>query len=159
MLVSPQTGDSSSVLIQFVPAVRCSLATATDPLRRNESETSTGSQARSKAIPIHGLKRTLSEEQLQEDERMADFRDYVVFQRIVKGMSRQQQETVGYFARLNNDRCLANIIGVHNLSSEELNDMCQNWNETDRVLHPNLSFLLQESYQELQEDPIFEMDL
>mmetsp|Transcript_276 Transcript_276/g.447 ORF Transcript_276/g.447 Transcript_276/m.447 type:complete len:221 (-) Transcript_276:40-702(-) len=42
----------------------------------------------SKSIPIrHSLERTESELQLCEDEAMADYRDYVMYARIVSGMS------------------------------------------------------------------------
>jgi hypothetical protein len=64
------------------------------------------------------MKRTPSELQLREDEELADFRDYVMFTRIVGRLARQQGETKDYKLRQANDMCLAHIISTRNSSQE-----------------------------------------
>jgi hypothetical protein len=72
---------------------------------------------RSQSIPIvnsSNMKRTPSELQLCEEQEMADYRDYVMFSRIVDGIARQQQHTTNFKLRLDTDRTLAHIIGTRN---------------------------------------------
>jgi len=102
------------------------------PISRHESESSINDSSvpqaphpplnRSASIPIGGnsLKRTLSEEQLCDDNRMAEFRDEVMFRRLVDGISAKQLGTVGYRSRRINEMCIASIVGARAKSEEEL---------------------------------------
>lgn len=67
---------------------------------------------KSQSIPISGMHRTASEVQLCEDEALADYRDYVVYSRIVNGISRQQE--TNHFFRQENNKCLAHIVSTRN---------------------------------------------
>lgn len=64
------------------------------------------------------MKRTPSEVQLHEDEEVADFRDYIMFARIVGRLARQQNEAKDYRFRVENDMCLAHIISTRNGSAD-----------------------------------------
>lgn len=75
-------------------------------------------RVRSKSIPIQNLQRTPSELRLHEDEELADYRDYVMFTRIVDGMVRSQEQTSNKFLRRENDRCLAHVIGTRKMQVE-----------------------------------------
>lgn len=79
-------------------------------------------QLKSQSIPISGAHRTASEVQLCEDEALADYRDYVVFSRIVNHhRERQQQYTKDppqvhrrpYYQR-ENDKCLEHVLKTRN---------------------------------------------
>jgi hypothetical protein len=62
----------------------------------DSTDSTVSKRERSHSIPIasqHTLKRTPSEIQLDEDEAMAEYRDYAMFRRIVKGMERTQRTT------------------------------------------------------------------
>lgn len=137
---------------------------------------------RSKSIPIRAsMKRTSSELQLAEEKQVADFRDYLMFSRIVDGITRQQEGTKDFHSRLVNDACLAHIIGVRNLSEEELKQFdnhhqrrglpvaTQQQDEWIRQVHHNhhhladmptkasiephsLKMFLENSYSEIQRD-------
>ena len=107
--------------------------------------------ARSPSIPIHHsrLKRTNSELRLEQEEELADFRDYVFFSRLVQGISQhhhtthdhtsfskscptdrgggyhpqeqQQKRQPSEWLLEQNDRCLAHIIGTRNGSLDDQN--------------------------------------
>lgn len=78
-------------------------------------------KTKSEAIPIlNRMKRTPSELQLREDEELADYRDYVMFSRIVDRMSRSQREMVSKHLRHENDQCLAHVIGVRNGCADDV---------------------------------------
>lgn len=59
--------------------------------QRSGPPPTTNNVLKSQSIPISGAHRTASEVQLCEDEALADYRDYVVFSRIVNHMDRQRQ--------------------------------------------------------------------
>jgi len=70
---------------------------------------------KTQSIPIQNrMKRSPSELQLREDEELADFRDYVMFSRIVDRMSRSQKEMMNRHLRYENDVCLAHVIKTRN---------------------------------------------
>ena len=79
-------------------------------------------QLKSQSIPISGAHRTASEVQLCEDEALADYRDYVVFSRIVNHhRERQQQHTKDQqqvqrhpYWKQENDKCLAHVLKTRN---------------------------------------------
>jgi hypothetical protein len=79
---------------------------------------------RSKSIPIHPssgeMKRTPSEQQLHEDEAMADYRDLVMFRRIAEGIKSRQRDTTHRHPRMVNELCLASIIDTRSLTEDEL---------------------------------------
>jgi hypothetical protein len=80
-------------------------------------------KSKSQSIPIQsGVRRTSSELQLCEEQDLADFRDYVMFTRIVDGICKTQQETEDYKLKQENDLCLAHIIGTRNDSDANLSD-------------------------------------
>jgi hypothetical protein len=88
-----------------------------------DSNDSTLTKAKSQSIPIQsGIRRTTSEVQLCEEQEMAEFRDYVMFSRIVDGIYKTQQETKDYKLKRENDLCLAHIIGTRNDSDANLSD-------------------------------------
>ena len=67
---------------------------------------------KSQSIPISGMHRTASEVQLCEDEALADYRDYIVYSRIVNGICRQQETNHNRYFRKENDKCLAHIMST-----------------------------------------------
>ena len=82
--------------------------------RENSNAGSGGLSPPSKSIPISNIKRTASEIQLHEDEALADWRDYVMYSRIVNGMNQKRAMINDSFRRAT-DQSLANIIRTHNL--------------------------------------------
>jgi hypothetical protein len=66
---------------------------------------------RSQSIPIasNKLKRTPSEVQLYEEEAMADYRDYAMYQRIVDGIQKTQRKTRDCRWRHANDVSLQHV--------------------------------------------------
>jgi hypothetical protein len=72
----------------------------------------------SKSIPITNIKRTASEIQLQEEEAMADYRDYCMYARIVNGMSEKRERISDSFRR-STDQSLANIMRTRTLPVKE----------------------------------------
>jgi len=80
----------------------------------------------SESIPIlNRMKRSPSELQLREDEELADYRDYVMFSRIVDRMSRSQKDMVSRQLRVENDQCLAHVICVRNGYADERRELRQ----------------------------------
>jgi len=76
---------------------------------------------KTQSIPVlNRMKRTASELQLRQDEELADYRDYVMFSRIVDRMSRSQKDMVSRHLRRENDQCLAHVIGVRNGYADEV---------------------------------------
>jgi hypothetical protein len=99
------------------------LSTSFHGLRRDhessDKENPPSPKFKSRSIPItNGMKRTPSELQLREDEELADFRDYVMFSRIVERIS--QQQTQDYRLRQQNDQCLAHVIGTRNGTQDQV---------------------------------------
>lgn len=93
-------------------------------------------------------------------------RDYAMFNRLVTGITKRQQETYGYRPRLVNDICLSNIIGTRNLSEEELREL-----DRSRLQHltPNpptssaddstIRMMLEDTYHQVYDDDMFELEL
>jgi hypothetical protein len=80
-----------------------------------ESSEDLSPETRSKSIPItRRLKRTVSEIQLDEEEALADFRDYAMFTRIVEGISKAQQQTRDCRWRHANDVSLQHVFKARN---------------------------------------------
>jgi hypothetical protein len=81
---------------------------------------------KSQSIPITGVHRTASEVQLCEDEALADYRDFVVYSRIVNGISRQQQRpSRNLYLRQENARCLTHIVSTrHDKNEACFDDAC-----------------------------------
>jgi hypothetical protein len=78
---------------------------------------------KSQSIPISGAHRTASEVQLCEDEALADYRDFVVYSRIVNGISRQQERpSRNLYLRQENARCLTHIVSTRHDKNEALFD-------------------------------------
>jgi len=109
------------------------------------------------------MKRTPSEMQLCEDQEMADFRDYVMFSRIVDGISKQQHQTKDYWLRRENDMCLAHIIGTRNGSEDNLPsqyetqvDEHQPWSFPR---YENLKKIIEKPPAEQGDDEMFAIDL
>ena len=76
---------------------------------------------KTQSIPIiNRMKRTPSELQLREDEELADYRDYIMFSRIVDRMSRSQKEIMSRHLRHENDQCLAHVIGTRNGCADDV---------------------------------------
>ena len=80
-------------------------------------------QLKSQSIPISGAHRTASEVQLCEDEALADYRDYVVFSRIVNHhrqrqqqysknlqLQEHQQQSHHPYWQQESDKCLAHVL-------------------------------------------------
>jgi hypothetical protein len=134
----------------------------------NNNNNSQAPTAKSQSIPIQsGIRRTTSEVQLCEEQDLADFRDYVMFTRIVDGICKTQQETKDYKLKQENDLCLAHIIGTRNDSDSN------NPNLADYRFPPEIPLRSSKSLQEilttaieddcyddcLEEDGIFTIDL
>lgn len=84
---------------------------------------------KSQSIPISGAHRTASELQLCEDEALADYRDFVVYSRIVNGISRQQERPChNLYLQQENARCLTHIVSTRHGKNEECvgDDCCDN---------------------------------
>lgn len=101
---------------------------------------------------------------------MAEYRDYLMYSRIVSGISRQQHEAKDYRTRLANDMCLAHIIGTRNLSEEELKQFDRpDYDRSSRFmklpsktsLEPNsLKMFLEQSFQQPhEEEEMFMLEL
>lgn len=121
------------------------------------------SSFKSQSIPItSGMKRTPSEVQLHEDEEQADFRDYVMFTRIVGRLARQQHETKDYRLRQENDMCLAHFIGTRN-GSRDLPDPIIKESFQPNSYHQNQQMLAEIQDMLLDEDDeddaMFKLDL
>ena len=70
---------------------------------------------KTQSIPIlNGMKRTPSEQKLHEEEELADYRDYIMFSRIVNRMSLSQKEMMSRQLRFENHQCLAHVISTRN---------------------------------------------
>jgi len=94
---------------------------------------STGSLP-SASIPIvrpSGLRRTFSEEDLVDGRREFEYRDNVVYHRIVGGMSSRLGELAGYRARRISDACLASVVGTRNMTDEQLDELCRRRSAAD----------------------------
>jgi hypothetical protein len=97
------------------------------PTRKNSSIAA----GKSLSIPIspNKMRRTASEIQLHEDEALADWRDYVMYSRIVNGMNEKRAQRMMNHGRRRHhhksstDQCLANIIRTRNLPVEDGVDM------------------------------------
>jgi hypothetical protein len=78
------------------------------------------SPLRSRSIPINGggMRRTASELQLSQEEEVADFRDYIMYSRIVAGICRTQEGTNDFQLKQENNMCLAHVIGTRNDSTK-----------------------------------------
>jgi hypothetical protein len=87
---------------------------------------------RSESIPIatNKLRRTPSEVQLYEEEAMADYRDYAMFQRIVDGIQKTQSQTRDCRWRHENDLSLQH---VYKARHEEKGDAMNSWGLTDKL--------------------------
>jgi hypothetical protein len=122
--VSPPAAMEDSYNFPF-PAERVSTSYLHRGTRRPYESSNDGvaAKARSQSIPIQsGMRRTASEQQLCEEHEMADFRDYLMFTRIVDGICKTQHETKDYKIKQENDLCLAHIIGTRNDSEASLAD-------------------------------------
>jgi hypothetical protein len=121
-------------------------------------------KTRSRSIPIQsGMRRTASEQQLCEEHEMADFRDYLMFTRIVDGICKTQQETKDYKLKHENDMCLAHIIGTRNDSEASLADYRLPKSKTSsQSLQEILASAIEDDidgYDHLEDDEIFIIDL
>jgi hypothetical protein len=143
------------------PAQSIALRSHTPSLKRSQGPPQQENLSpRSRSIPIaNSLKRTASELQLSEEEAMADFRDYVLFSRIVDGISKQAPPK-DFRLRQANDRCLAHIIHERNSAAQA--NVNKEWGlaTNHRKYHmetPSLEYLMGRSMQD--EDAMFALDL
>lgn len=90
---------------------RYALCSTVAPIQ-TRSSSSPAINNKSKSIPCKGLKRTPSEVKLDEEEAMADFRDYVLFSRIVERVSDTKFKDVQL--RQENTMSLAHLINTRN---------------------------------------------
>jgi hypothetical protein len=117
----------------------------------------------SKSIPISSLKRTPSEVQLQEDEAMAEYRDYCFYVRLVNGMNATRHH---YF---NNDRhgrstdaSLANIMRTRNLPvrNESFGSREPHGRDPRNLQNPRQSSITQsDALDDDRDEGIFVMDM
>jgi hypothetical protein len=109
------------------------------------------------------MRRTASEQQLCEEHEMADFRDYLMFTRIVDGICKTQQETKDYKLKHENDMCLAHIIGTRNDSEASLADYRLPKSKTSsQSLQEIFTSAIEDDidgYDHLEDDEIFIIDL
>lgn len=105
---------------------------------------------RSRSIPIcKHIRKTLSEEQLCEDEAIADYRDYCMYSRIVGGISKQQVKLVDQLElRYQNDETLTNIIKTRNDARSKKGT--KTWNKHDQK--PDVLRILQEAVSCVEDD-------
>ncbi|GKY99795.1 hypothetical protein MPSEU_000933300 [Mayamaea pseudoterrestris] len=91
---------------------------------------------RSESIPIasNKLKRSPSEVQLYEEEAMADYRDYAMFQRIVDGIQKTQSQTRDCRWRHANDVSLQHVYKArHEENRGEMNKAMNKWGLADKL--------------------------
>lgn len=110
---------------------------------------------RSESIPIAGnkLKRTPSEVQLYEEEAMADYRDYAMFQRIVDGIQKAQSKTRDCRWRHANDVSLQH---VYRARHEENGRSMNQWGLPEKLQTINqdsLVGLMTHAYQDEESMP------
>jgi hypothetical protein len=118
----PTTMEDSSYFPSEGVNTSCSYRGARRPCE-DSNQNGLDPKAKSQSIPIQsGIRRTSSELQLCEEQDLADFRDYVMFTRIVDGICKTQQETKDFKLKQENDVCLAHIIGARNDSDANLVD-------------------------------------
>jgi hypothetical protein len=96
---------------------------------------------------------------------MADFRDYVMFNRIVEGISKKQQDTQEPRFRQMNDMSLAHIVGARNASETDLKDKLKPSSRPPSMMYfpmnaqPSLQSLVEHSFSECNgDDGVFSMD-
>jgi hypothetical protein len=76
--------------------------------------------SKSASIPIsNSIRRTSSENQLSQDEAVADYKDFLFFSRVVDGISRQQRDLKNGSFRHENQMCLAHIVRTRHADSEK----------------------------------------
>jgi hypothetical protein len=69
------------------------------------------------------MRRTLSENQLSEDEAMAEYKDFMFYSRIVNGIARQNSErssTQDSSLLYENELCLGNIVRTRHYNVEDM---------------------------------------
>ena len=78
-------------------------------------------KSKSASIPISpkSIRRTASENQLSEDEAMADYKDYIMYSRIVNGISRQNSQRKDVQLLYENQLCLGNIMRTRQYNVED----------------------------------------
>lgn len=78
------------------------------------------SNNKSASIPIskNSIRRTSSENQLSQDELVADYKDFRFYSRVFDGISRQQSELKNGYLRHENQMCLAHIVRTRHADSE-----------------------------------------
>jgi hypothetical protein len=160
--VSPLTTmEDSSHFPSSERVTSCSYPTCEDSNENNL----TARKAKSQSIPIQsGIRRTSSELQLCEEQEMAEFRDYVMFSRIVDGIYKTQQETKDYKLKRENDLCLAHIIGTRNDSHVNLSDYRfppEVPMHSNKSLQEILTTAIEDDFYDdyLEDDGIFTIDL
>jgi hypothetical protein len=127
-----------------------------------------GPAKRTKSIPItnHSFRKSsssLQQQQSSEDQDMADYRDFIVFSRIVDGISRQQEDIKDFWLRRENDLCLAHIIRTRNGMADHFQDV--SYTTVDpyaytrgSINEDKLDKILDETIEETN-DEIFIMDM
>ena len=124
---------------------------------------------KTQGIPIRSssMKRTPSELQLKEEEELADYRDYVMFSRIVDRMSRSQRETMSRHLRYENDQCLAHVIKTRNSGVETstrppsfpfLDPSRVTLSDMDNLVE-QFAVAMEDDEQEEEEDVMFDLEL
>ena len=83
-------------------------------------------KSKSASIPISpkSIRRTASENQLSEDEAMADYKDYIVYSRIVNGISRQNSQRKDVQLLYENQLCLGNIMRTRQYNVDDDSEHC-----------------------------------
>ena len=78
--------------------------------------------SKSASIPISNdsIRRTSFENQLSQDEAVADYKDFLFYSRIFDGISRQQSELKNGSLRHENQMCLAHIVRTRHADSEKI---------------------------------------
>jgi hypothetical protein len=120
---------------------------------------------KSASIPIsNSIRRTSSENQLSQDEAVADYKDFLFYSRVVDGISRQQRELKNGYLRYENQVCLAHIVRTRHADSEK--KLCEddewsrelaelglvdNCNRYHDPAHPHV--------ESLEDSEMFELDL
>jgi hypothetical protein len=115
---------------------------------------------RTKSIPIASkISRTSSEVQVEEEEAMADYRDYAMFSRIVDGIHRTQQQTRDYRWRQANDLSLKHVVNARNSEDASRWGLADKTTNGQPLTTTSLVSLLTQGYSQEEEPMLFALEL
>jgi hypothetical protein len=108
------------------------------PQARNSHNRLNRSQSASIPIAPHSMRRTASENQLSEDEAEADYKDFLFYNRVVKGISSKQRLVQDGSLKHENQQCLESIVRArHDEDLAAAAASSRYWYYPTKDYHPN----------------------